>query len=128
MRNCIEETILEFKYGVLLKELGECYKGNGGIGSEIEGELLCETELQNRTIDFGAFADDNLMTNHYDMQIHYQDVRNYITYNGSDKLEILEKIKKKLNTDIALRERESIEHNFQWQEQRKRKKERGKVK
>lgn len=55
-----------------------------------------------------------------------KDVRNYIKYNGYDKLEILQKIKNKLNTHLELRKRESIEHNFQWQEQRK--KERGKSK
>lgn len=68
------------------------------------------------------------MTNHYDMQIHYQNIRNYIKYNGYDKLEILQKIKNKLNTHLELRKRESIEHNFQWQEQRKRKEEEEKVK
>lgn len=55
-----------------MKELGECYKGEDRVGSEIEAELLYEIELLDRTTDFAGFADDNSMTNHYDMQIHYQ--------------------------------------------------------
>ena len=99
-----------------MKELDECYKGEAPVGSEIEAELLYEIELLDRTTYFVGFADDNSMTNHYDMQIHYQDVMNYIKYNGYDKLKILQKIKKNLETHIESKKQESIKYNLKWQE------------